>query len=351
MSDKKWSLALLALICVSLVLLGGVTAVIDPFFHYHKPLQGLAYPFQTQRYVNDGISRNFDYTALITGSSMTENTRASECDALFGVETVKVCYSGASLKEIGDNLRRALEANPDLEMIICGMDGVQLLRDKDYLSYDDYPTYLTDDALFNDTNYLFNKTILIDETLGVLRFTGNGGETTNFDDYSNWMVNGYSFGKEAVTAVYSRPEMQPSEGPLTEAERTMVEENVRQNILSLAQEYPDVTFYCFIPPYSIYEWNRVYCLGQLEKRIEAHRITTQLMLTADNVRFYSFYDVPDLFTNPDLYKDLQHYHEDINSKMLQWMHIGEYRLTPENHDAHWDRLYETVTAFDYDTIY
>jgi len=351
MNDKKWAVSLLALILVTLILLGGFTAAVDPYFHYHGPVDGLAYPIQNQRYVNDGISRNFDYTALITGSSMTENTKASECDALFGVETVKVCYSGASLREMGDNLRRALEANPDLKMIICGMDGVQLFRDKDFLSYDDYPTYLTDSWLFNDTNYLFNKTILIDETLGVLRYTGNGGVTPNFDEYSNWMIHDYAFGKEAILAVYSRPEEQPSEGPLTDAERTMVEENVRQNILSLAEDYPDVTFYCFIPPYSIYELNRQRCTGQLEKRIEAHRITTELLLTAENVQFYSFYDAPELFTNPDLYKDLQHYHEDINSRILRWMQAGEYRLTEENYNAHWDKLYETVMTFDYDSIY
>ena len=31
----------------------------DPFFHYHKPLEKLAYPIDSERYQNDGISSNF----------------------------------------------------------------------------------------------------------------------------------------------------------------------------------------------------------------------------------------------------------------------------------------------------
>ena len=43
-----------------LVMLGGLVVWVDPFSTHHKPLEHLAYPIgYSERYQNDGISRNF----------------------------------------------------------------------------------------------------------------------------------------------------------------------------------------------------------------------------------------------------------------------------------------------------
>ena len=66
---KRWLGLTLGLTAAGLVFFGGLTAVVDPFFHFHKPLSGLAYPIDSERYQNDGISRHFTYDAVITGTS------------------------------------------------------------------------------------------------------------------------------------------------------------------------------------------------------------------------------------------------------------------------------------------
>ena len=48
-----------------LILAGGATAWIDPYFHYHGPIEGISYSFAGERYMNDGIARNLDYDAII----------------------------------------------------------------------------------------------------------------------------------------------------------------------------------------------------------------------------------------------------------------------------------------------
>ena len=57
---------LLSVLLALMILMGAVTALIDPFFHYHKPLPFLQYEIYYQRYQNDGIVRHFDYDTLIT---------------------------------------------------------------------------------------------------------------------------------------------------------------------------------------------------------------------------------------------------------------------------------------------
>ena len=69
-NSKVWSICCLVLALLLLLTIGGMTALIDPYFHYHAPLDQLEYPLDNQRYQNDGIVKNFSYNAMITGTSM-----------------------------------------------------------------------------------------------------------------------------------------------------------------------------------------------------------------------------------------------------------------------------------------
>ena len=141
-------------------IIAGMTYRVDPYFHYHAPLtEEYFYSLNNQRSQN--ITRHFEYNAIITGTSMTENFMASEVDALYGVNSIKVCYSGATYKEINDNLIVALEENPNIEMIIRGLDidVVRYLAEKKLMRYDmgEYPMYLYDNNFLNDIEYLLNR--------------------------------------------------------------------------------------------------------------------------------------------------------------------------------------------------
>ena len=75
----KWFWKVL-LMCVGTIIIGGLLiVVVDPFFHYHAPLESLEYPLirDNERYQNDGILRHFTYDTIITGTSMTENFETS----------------------------------------------------------------------------------------------------------------------------------------------------------------------------------------------------------------------------------------------------------------------------------
>ncbi len=67
---KKWFLACMSVLLGSLFLMVLVFWIFDPYFHYHKPFPFVSYRLYDERYINDGISRHFDYDAIITGTSM-----------------------------------------------------------------------------------------------------------------------------------------------------------------------------------------------------------------------------------------------------------------------------------------
>ena len=76
-----WLMGFILLTVVALGLIAANIIHIDPFFHYHKPdTDKYFYSLNNQRSQNDGIVKHFDYTGLITGTSMTENFSNSEAE-------------------------------------------------------------------------------------------------------------------------------------------------------------------------------------------------------------------------------------------------------------------------------
>ncbi len=351
MNAKRWTLSFLALTALLLILPALPTAWIDPFFHFGPPKPQLSYPLNEARYQNDGIVRHFDYDALICGSSMTQNFKTSEQDALFGTSSIKVSLAGASYRESHDLVLKALERNPDLTLVNWALDCAKLRDSWDSLAYEEstYPWYLYDENPFNDVKYLFNKDILFQNTLGAITHTRSGRETTSFDDYSNWM-EGRVFGKEAILQRYDRS-WEGEAVPVTEADVSRLRESITRNVTDLASAYPKTDFYIFFPPYSAYWWDGVCRQGELELYIALFTEASGLMLEYDNIHLFAFFDDTDLVCDPDNYKDHIHYHEDINSRILQWMAAGEHRLTRENYLDYWAGIKDFYGAYDYDVLY
>lgn len=122
MQANKWLKKCILALVGSVVLIVVLCFIFDPYFHFHKPFPFVRYRLYEERYINDGISRHFDYNAMITGTSMAQNFKTSEVDELFGVQSVKETFSGAGYQELSQNLERALERNSDLKTVIWTVD-------------------------------------------------------------------------------------------------------------------------------------------------------------------------------------------------------------------------------------
>ena len=163
MKAKQWLIGWLLIVLTELAAIAVMVYKVDPYFHYHKPdVDNYFYSLDNERSQNNGISKHFDYDAIITGTSMVANFKTSEFDEVFKVNSVKIPYSGGSYKEINDNLKVALENNPNLKTIIRGLDYEIILAPKDQMRDDlgIYPEYLYDNNPLNDVKYIFNRDVL-----------------------------------------------------------------------------------------------------------------------------------------------------------------------------------------------
>lgn len=356
MKAKIWLVGYLVLVAGALGVIGWQVMRIDPFFHYHEPnTEAYYYELDNERSQNDGICKHFEYDALITGTSMTDNFKTSEMDELFGTQSVKVPYSGASYKEINDNLRTALQHNSRLGTIVRGLDMGKFFEKSDLIRTDlgEYPTYLYDDNPLNDVRYLLNRNVVFDRIYPMMM--ANDAEDfvpgiTSFDAYANWMGHNTFGVRDTLARSVLDFTWQGIEG-LSEEEKAEMDRSIEQNITSLARAYPDVTFYYFFPPYSALWWQEVVERGTLDRQLEAERYYIEQILECDNIHLFSFNNRTDITTDLNHYKDKWHYASWVNSLILKWMHDDQYRLTKENYQEYLASEYAFYSSFDYDSLY
>lgn len=341
MKEKKWFFQTILYLAAGLVLFAAVTIVVDPYFHFHGPLSGFSYRLYEERYINDGITRHFEYDAIITGTSMMQNFKTSEFDELFECQSVKLPYSGGSLQEMAQSLERAFSYNENIEKVLWGLDGEYLIMEHDYQRYEDFPTYLYDTSVWNDVYYILNKSVMYHGTLNNLIMTLKKEAPTAFDAYSAWEE---PTGYDAVMNFYSPSGKAEADRQLSEEEKKLVEENISKNICTVVENHPDTTFYLFFTPYSIVRWQKWYEEGRVSAQVEAEAIATKLLLQYPNVELYCFYENTDLICDLDNYKDTIHYSAEINSQILRWIKNGEYRLEEENKKTHEERERKMFSA-------
>ena len=336
MNAKKWLISTLALLLAALALMGALTITIDPYFHYHAPIKGLAYELSDtrQRYINDGISKHFEYDAMLTGTSMMENSRVSTFEELFDVTAVKVPYEGSSMKETDQNLCRAIAANPDLKMVFRSIDYFIIILEKDEQLYPEelYPYYLYDENPFNDVSYVFNKTVFLENTLPVISRSMRGEAMTDFDDYS--LMPAEQFG---IKAPEDLAPINPDNRGASPEQLEKTAGNILQNVRQTALDNPQIEFYYVISPYSLVYWNRLRAAGTVDEHLDVEQKAAELLVDLENVHLFSFYDCPEIIGNLELYMDECHYNADVLDMIFEYMAKGEHRLTEDNYVEAFDR--------------
>lgn len=338
--EKKFLKVYIFCACILFGMCALSVILIDPFGYYHKPWFGLKLVSFGQEYQNPGYARNYDYETVLLGTSMTEGMRASETDEIFETKTIKICESGAFSSDMALMLELACD-DKDTKNVIMGLDANILRRPSDkYRSQ--IPLYLYNNNVFDDVEYVFNKEVIFGKCWQFLNANKNGN-TINIDDLYIRANTDYS--KEATLESYARAAV-IGDGLTWD----MAGKNIA-NIEPYIQNNPDITFYIYMPPYSILFWDR-YMLGDVvEEELEMHKQVVETFIKYDNVKFYYFMNDYETITNLDNYKDSGHYSPAVCSELLQKMQKGEYLVSKSNYIQVFEELEKYLKEYDYDAIF
>ena len=305
----------------------GAVVLFDPFYQYHKPLSGLKAVLTDKEYQCVGTLRNFDYNALIVGSSVCENYNNGWFDQGFDCRTIKAIRSYGATADLKTLLDIAYEEH-SLDYVFYNIDPSSLSADAEptFVSTG-CPMYLYDNNHWNDYPYVLNKDVLMEKLPYMLAYSFIG-DYDEGDSY-NWAQWKY-FGADLATGMYARKptiaEMQPE---------NMNEEVLAENIAlltELVESHPETTFKFFFSPYSMLWWDNAYRTGERDAVIYNEKQAVKTLLAYENVEIYFYQDAREIITNLDNYMDMIHFSKDINYWVYDQIAKGEGQLTMDNYE-------------------
>lgn len=336
-SKKMMTLFLLFLFSFA-ALAALLTIFLDPLQFYHKSSWYTPVFSQEERYQNPGLAKNYDYDTIIIGTSMTENFLPSQVNKSLGGTTMKLSMEGSTVDEHYKIAKLALETGK-VKQVLWGLDYFSLkLETTDAAK--EFPDYLYDGKLWTDYKYWFNSSVY-KQFWRSLKSSISGESGKSLEYLNNWN-RVVKFGQPYVAKAYLKASDNERYFGLSEENTDQLKAHFNTYILPLLKEYPDVQFYFYYPPYSVmrqvawYSDNPIRFSNQLVMRKWMYEQFRQF----GNVTLYDFQAESKWTFNLDLYKDLSHHSEEVNSWIAEA--IGEknrdYLVTVDNIDEFNRRL-------------
>lgn len=333
---KRWSLFTLGICALGLLLCAGLVYTVDPFEQYRE--SAILPLYDQESYNNPGIAKNYDYDAVILGTSMIEMSHPSVIDECFGVSSVKLPMRGSHTAQMGWQLGHVLDTH-ELRLAILAVDAYSLMGppDDDEEIYD----YLWNDSLLDDVHYLLNRDVVLVKIPRMLKNIGKPTATKR-DDMYQW--TDVVFAAQSVFDSFSFSPQQEMTDPEYRIERST--ENIRRHIEPYVLAHPETTFKIYMPPYSVAYWYTMTRGGLSEQQFRSRARVCELLLGYPNVEIYDFSSRIEWITDLNSYFDYSHHSGDVSDAIMRAMAAGENRvLSAEDMWAGSERIRQAVIAF------
>jgi len=343
MKKHKKCWVLLTMACLVLGVLGCAltTYLIDPFEQYRE--SSILPLYDQESYNNPGIAKNYDYNAVILGTSMVEMSNPSVIDACFGVSSVKLPMRGSHTAQMGWQLEHVFHAKErreeTLDLAILAVDAYSLMGPVD--DDEEIVDYLWNDDPLDDIKYLLNRDVLLVKIPKLLKNAGKDMRTKR-DDMYKW--TDIVFAAQSVYDSITITEQKSLTDPEYRLERST--ENIERHIRTHALNHPETDFKIYMPPYSAGYWYVMGKEGLMEQQFRSRARVCELLLDLPNVEIYDFSSQTDWILDLDEYFDYSHHSSAVSDRLMRAMAAGECRVTSvEQMKAGSERIREAVAVF------
>ena len=336
LSPRAWARGALCAILAGLLLCAGAVYALDPFEHYRE--SAILPTYSQESYNNPGIARNYDYDAVILGTSMVEMSHPSVIDESFGVRSVKLPMRGSHTAQMGWQLKHVLEKR-ELSLAILGVDAYSLMGPPD--DTEEIVDYLWNDNALDDVNYLLNRDVLLVE---IPRLLQNRGKPLDAKRDGMFQWTDVVFSKESVLQSLSFSAQQPMQDADSRLERST--ENIARHLQAHIAAHPETRFCLYMPPYSVGYWYLMTRGGLSEQQFRSRARVCEMLLEYPNVEIYDFSSRVDLITDLDAYFDYSHHSGEVSDRIMREMAEGVSRVfSVEEMQAGSERIRQAVIAF------
>ena len=322
----------------------------DPFLYYNSNWETKIIHLNNSNYQNPGILKNFHYDSFITGTSMTQNFNVDEANTLFNASFVKTPIAGGSFYDI-NKLKNVAFNNRKINNVIQAIDYSMIKIGHETSNVKEVSYYLYDNNIFNDIYYLLNIDVMCSIVKNYLNYNFfHMDPIDNFNEAYTWHQH-WKFSKDTVLKNYKRQEIKQSTNKLDENTIDNIRKNINNNLKQQAIDNPDTNFYFFFTPYSILYYDELFLKSEYDAFYEIKDIVVGELIAQENIKLFSFELEDDIIYNLDNYKDVAHYSDKINSRILQYMSKDKYLLTADNYKEILKKEKIMISNVNFDQLY
>ena len=354
MNGKKW-IKIWFLGIILIPILGVFNYLVDPYQQYRMPKLYLVKYFN-QRFQNPGFIKNYEYDSIALGASLMENFILSEVDQYLGYnKTLKVSLKGGTVKEQQISLNTVID-NKKIKNVFWCLDNVNFAGNMTELFYgnNSLPLYLYDDKIFNDLYYIFSLDVAKDSINALLNkpLYENTDLNFSYDKMFQWQhkVHASAFSLENMNKVWIDTDINFSEKDRQRHLFPVLKNNFDNNILDVVRKNSEIKFTMFFPPYSILKYKSYEKQGILGEYLEFKKYMINTLSEFNNVIMYDFQKDKKITHELSNYKDLSHYHQKINTWMLEKIYDKEYQVDKSNVKINLENLVDQVHKYNLNEI-
>lgn len=302
--------------------------IVDPYQQYRKT-SFYTFLVKSERYINPGLLKHYDYDSLLIGTSMVANFKASEIEKKLGFnKLIKVPTFGGVISEQIETIEFA-QKYKKVNNILFGLDvhsfsGFNIPTE----NKEDFPNYLYDDSILNDSKYLFSTRVFGRSLRSITKRYDEKKVSEQLDNLYEWQTEHESMfnqGKNAKADYLLQKNRYNTFENYYKYEKFKY--NFDQYFLPFIETNKGVNIYLFFPPYSILYYKLMEKSGYLEDYLRFKRYIFFVTKKYKNIKLYDFQSAYDVTSNLSNYKDITHYHQKINSWMLDKISKGRYIKT------------------------
>tara|TARA_B100001093_G_C26823075_1_gene1012766 strand:- start:198 stop:1250 length:1053 start_codon:yes stop_codon:yes gene_type:complete len=342
---KLWFSIVLAIVIFVII----VNYITDPYQRYRlNSYYPLEYKADISRKLIPGLAKNCHYDTIITGSSMVENFLLSDVKKL-GVNPIKFSMSGSTAFEINLVLKRVFSQKQNVRMVIISVDIPSFIGPIDRIKNgrSSFPFYLFNNNDFIDHKYLVSGDNFIESLKCLSRLISY--DTSPYVNDLEYMFQWQHLHNDSFTINNVQQSwLNVSSQPLCKDSWKLdnLINSYNSNILKHITQNHDTKFLLFFPPYSIYAYKLWYnnnLLGLVNKFKEHIHLSTK---TLENCELFDFQLSHGIICNLDNYKDYSHYHQNINSLLIQHIINNRFNVKKLDYTNDLFKLYKLVERYN-----
>lgn len=322
-SYKTSLISILTFTAILLLAYASLMYRLDPLQQFRLSTYQQAYI--SEIYQNPGIAKHAHYNTVVIGSSLVENFRPSYIEKSLRFPTIKLSISGTNAFEMVMLLETAISTG-QVSNVILGLDIFRFAINEKRVGF---PTYLySHDSVQDKIKYLLN--------IGNIHFLVHvlfnnflKHNTTELDD-AFIQNNEEDYKPEKVIQDFARAVKYGDDSAYS---LSNMKNNFNKTILSVIKKNPQIHFYLFFHPYSIYTYKLYEYQGDLLTFLQMKKYIFEQIKSMPNVKLYDFGSDENLSTNLSNYRDIGHYSVEISNFIVRNLVGTKYLVTEKNIDV------------------